>query len=601
MAEQLKKRHEVRIEDTWNLKAIFENDQEWEREFAWIEKEIPELVKFKGKLGESAKGLLSCLQKQDEIFARAQKLYVYANMKSHEDLGNNHYQGMAAKAQTMLTSLYEAISYFEPEILEIPEQMLEQFLKEVEELQLYKRKLEQILLEKEHTLNTQMEEMLAKMNDVCQGPEDIFTLFDNVDLQFPVIKGEDGQEIQITHGRYISLLESRDRQVRHDAFMGLYHTYEKYKNTLAATYSASVKKDVFLANVRKYKSARHRALFQSRIPVEVYDNLIETVHKHLNSMYDYVALRRRALKVEELHMYDLYVPIVPGIDYKVDFQKAKEMVKDGLAIMGQEYLDILQEGFDNRWIDVYENQGKKSGAYSWGAYGTMPYVLMNYDGSLNNVFTLAHEMGHSLHSYYSSKNQPFVYSDYHIFVAEVASTCNESLLIHHLMKMAKDKKEKAYLINYFLEQFRGTLFRQTMFGEFEKITHEMTERGEALNSENMCDIYYSLNQQYFGQDMVIDREIAMEWARIPHFYNAFYVYQYATGFSAAIALSKRIMEEGQSAVEDYMKFLKGGSSMDPLELLKTAGVDMSKKEPVEAALQIFDQLVEELKQLLDDK
>ena len=600
MAEQLKKRHEVRIEDTWNLEAIFENDQAWERELALIEKEIPKLAEFKGKLGESPELLLSCLQKQDEVFSRAQRLYVYANMKSHEDLGNNHYQGMAAKAQTMLTTLFEAASYFEPEILEIPEQLLEQFLKQQEGLQLYKRKLEQILLEKEHTLNTQMEEMLAKMNDVCQGPEDIFTLFDNVDLQFPVIKGEDGQDIQITHGRYISLLESRDRQVRHDAFMGLYNTYEKYKNTLAATYSASVKKDVFLANVRKYQSARHRALFQSRIPVEVYDNLIDSVHKHLGSMYRYVALRRRALKVEELHMYDLYVPIVSGIDYKVDFQTAKEMVKDGLAFMGQEYLDILQEGFDNRWIDVYENQGKKSGAYSWGAYGTMPYVLLNYDGSLNNVFTLAHEMGHSLHSYYSSKNQPFVYSDYHIFVAEVASTCNESLLIHHLMKRAKDKKEKAYLINYFLEQFRGTLFRQTMFGEFEKLTHEMTERGEALNSENMCDIYYSLNQQYFGQDMVIDREIAMEWARIPHFYNAFYVYQYATGFSAAIALSKRIMEEGKSAVEDYMKFLKGGSSMDPLKLLQTAGVDMSKKEPVEAALHIFDQLVEELEQLLDD-
>lgn len=594
MAEKLKKREEVRKEDTWNLEAIFGSDEEWEQEFARIESEIPKLAAFKGTLGEDAGTLLACLQKQDEVCSRAGKVYVFANMKSHEDLGNNHYQGMASRAQTMLTNLYESISYFEPEILEMPKQTLEQFLKEEEKLKLYKRKLEQILLEKEHTLNAQMEEMLAKMNDVCQGPEDIFTLFDNVDLQFPVITGEDKEKVQITHGRYISLLESRNRQVRQDAFMGLYHTYEKYKNTLAATYSASVKKDVFLANVRKYKSARHRALFQSRIPVEVYDNLIESVHGHLDAMYRYVALRKSALKVDELHMYDLYVPMVSGVDYKVDFQEAKKIVKEGLALMGEEYIGILQEGFDNRWIDVYENQGKKSGAYSWGTYGTNPYVLLNYDGSLNNVFTLAHEMGHSIHSYYSGKNQPYVYGDYHIFVAEVASTCNESLLIHHLMKNAKDKQEKAYLINYFLEQFRGTLFRQTMFAEFEKMTHEMVERGEALNSENMCEIYYKLNQQYFGQDMVIDDEIALEWARIPHFYNAFYVYQYATGFSAAIALSKRIMEEGERAVEDYKKFLKGGSSKDPLELLKIAGVDMSKKEPVEAALQMFDELVKEL-------
>ena len=442
-----------------------------------------------------------------------------------------------------------------------------------------------------------MEEFLSKTEEIASGPSDIFALFNNADLKFPEIKGDEGNKTELTHGRYISFMESENREVRKEAFMAMYKTYTKYKNTLAAVYGASVKKDVFYAKARKYDSARHGALDGGNIPVSVYDNLIDTVNDNLNLMHKYVEIRKKALGVEELHMYDLYAPMVKDAKPTVLFEDAKKIVKEGLAPMGDEYLKVLEEGYENGWIDVYENEGKRSGAYSWGAYGVHPYVLLNYQDNLNNVFTLAHEMGHAIHSYYSDLNQPYALAGYRIFVAEVASTCNESLLIHHLIKKTTDKKEKAYLINYFLEQFRGTLFRQTMFAEFEKITHDMVEKGEILTEENLCKLYYELNQKYFGEGMTIDKDIAIEWARIPHFYNAFYVYQYATGFSAAIALSKKIMEKGEPAVRSYLEFIKGGNSKDPIDLLKVAGVDMSSSEPIKAAMETFKDLLEEFSQL----
>ena len=401
----------------------------------------------------------------------------------------------------------------------------------------------------------------------------------------------------MTHGRFISLLQSKDQRVRKDAFEALYGVYEKFRNTLAATYRANVKQEVFFARARRYGSDLEGALDGSHIPVSVYDNLIHVVHEHLPLMHRYVKIRKKLLGLDELHMYDLYTPMTENSGEHFSFEDAKKTVLEGLAPMGEEYLSHLKDGFEHGWIDVYENQGKRSGAYSWGAYGTHPYVLLNYQGTLNDVFTLAHEMGHALHSWYSDKTQPYIYAGYRIFVAEVASTCNEALLIHHLLKKAKDPKNKAYLINYFLEQFRTTLYRQTMFAEFEKITHGLQEAGEALTAERLCSIYYDLNKAYFGEDICIDRQIEMEWARIPHFYTPFYVYQYATGFSAAIALSGKILREGEAAVEQYKKFLKGGSSMYPLELLRLAGVDMEQKKPVEDALQVFSEYLDEMERL----
>ena len=405
--------------------------------------------------------------------------------------------------------------------------------------------------------------------------------------------------VKLTHGNYNTFLTSKNREVRKDAFMAMYHTFAKYKNTLSMVYQTSLNKDSFYADVRKYDSSREMFLDDSNIDGSVYDNLIKTVNENLPIMHKYLEIRKKALNLDELHMYDIYVPIVDVDNKEIDYDKAKEMVLDGLKVMGTEYTDLLKEGFNNRWIDVYENEGKRSGAYSWSVYDTHPYVLLNYQPQLNSVFTIAHEMGHALHSYYSNKNNSYINSEYKIFVAEVASTCNESLLINHLINKSEDDREKAYLINYFLEQFRTTLFRQTMFAEFENIVHKMSDEGEPLNAEIMCDIYYELNKKYYGENMCIDKEIEMEWARIPHFYTAFYVYQYATGFSAAVALSKKILEEGESAVNDYKKFLKSGCSDYPIELLKIAGVDMSSKEPVEMAMKMFENLVNQFEKLIN--
>lgn len=593
----VRKREEIAKEDMWAIEDLYENDELWQQDYEQVLSLAEKIRRYQGSLSESSQMLMDFMADYENMSKLSEKVYVYANQRLHENTANSIYQELSAKAQSMLVATGEALSFFEPELLSIPEEVYESLMEE-EGLKKYRHYFEETRRQREHILSKEMEELLAMAGEVTEGPQDIFSMFNNADIQFPSVKTKEGESLPLSHGTYIALLEHSDRNVRRQAFENLYGVYEKNKNTLAAIYQASVKSDVFQAKARKYNSAREMALDGSNIPLSVYDKLIESVHKHLPAMYRYVDIRKEALGVDELHMYDLYVPMLDDVDMKKDFQEAKELVKKGLSPLGSEYITLLQQGFDGGWIDVYENQGKRSGAYSWGAYGTHPYVLLNYNGTLNHVFTLAHEMGHALHSFYSDSSQDYVYAGYKIFVAEVASTVNESLLIHYLMEHAKNPKEKAYLINHFLEQFRGTLYRQTMFAEFEKITHELVEQSEALTAESLCDIYYQLNQEYFGENIHIDQEIAMEWARIPHFYNAFYVYQYATGFSAAIAISRAILAGDEEVKQGYFQFLKSGSSMYPIDLLKLCKVDMTTTKPVEDALTVFEELLEEFQETL---
>ncbi len=591
-------RDEIEDQYKWALEDLFSSDEEWEAESSAVDAKIAEFAKYPGTLGASAGNLLSYLKLQDEVECRYERLVVYANEKMHQDMSVSKYQGYSAKIQTVGVKLACAQAFAEPEILSILEERLDSFYREEQGLEHYRILIDRILRQKEHTLSDQEEALLAQTMELSAAPSDIYSLFNNADLKFGTITDEQGNQAELSQGNFVRMLESNDRDVRKQAFETLYRGYAQFKNSIAAMYQANVKQAKFYADVRRYASSLEMALDGSRIPVSVYDSLIDAVHDSLPDMYRYVALRKKVLQVDELHMYDVYVPLTSDYDANVTFDEAKEMVLSGLSPLGEEYLSLLKEGFDNHWIDVYENQNKRNGAYSWGAYGVHPYVLLNYQGRLNDVFTLAHEMGHALHTYYTNKTQPFIYSGYRIFVAEVASTCNESLLMQYLLQKCTDRQEKIYLINYFLDQFKGTLFRQTMFAEFEKITHRMYAEGKALTADSICEVYLELNRKYFGADMVSDPEIALEWARIPHFYTEFYVYQYATGFSAAIALSQKILTEGETAVEAYKSFLKGGCSKDPLELLQMAGVDLSGPKPVKHALSMFGELVTELESLL---
>ncbi len=594
----LPKRNEVDKKHTWAIEDLYASDESWQQEFDRIKELIKNAVEYHGRLSKSGELLLNFLKLSDEIGQLLERVYVYANQKSHEDTANGTYQDLANKANALSVQVSSALSFATPEILDIPEESLVQFFRETEELKLYEFHIKDVLRQKPHILSKEMEELLADAGEVGEAPGNIFSMFNNADIKFPEIEDENGEKVRITHGRYGQLLESQDRRVRKDAFQGVYSSYQSFRNTLAASFSSNVKQEVFFAKARKYSSTLERALDSANIPTEVYKNLVAAVHENMGLMHRYVSLRKKLLGVEELHMYDLYAPLVGDVKMEIPFDEAKDIVEKGLQPLGADYRRVLSEGYNNRWIDIYENENKRSGAYSWGAYGTHPYVLLNYNNTLDNVFTLAHEMGHAIHSYHSDKTQPFVYAGYKIFVAEVASTCNEALLIDYLLKKTEDKKEKAYLINHFLEKFKGTLFRQTMFAEFEMITHKMVEDGQSLTADTLCKVYHDLNVAYFGEDIVIDSDIDMEWARIPHFYNAFYVYQYATGYSAAIALSRRILNEGETAVQDYIRFLSGGSSNYPIELLKGAGVDMSTKEPVNQALQLFGELLDQMEELL---
>lgn len=591
------KREEISQKYKWKMEDLYADNEAWENDFVKLQKGIEEIKGFEGTLGASPENLLKALETVDALELLKEKLYVYANQRLHENTGNAFYQELSGRAQMLEVQLSAAEAFMEPELLDIPEEQLKVMI-EYRGLQKYQMYFKRLLRKKKHILSKEMEELLAGAREIAEGPQDTFMMFNNADIKFPVITGEDGQPVEITHGRYMKLLESQNREVRRAAFMGLYETYGKYQNTLAAVYRANVKQAGFFAKAKKYASSLEASLDGSAIPLEVYDNLIESVHRHLPALHKYVKVRREKLGVEQLHMYDLYVPMVGEADKRISYEEAREIVWKGLAPLGEDYQELLKKGFHEGWIDVYENEGKRSGAYSWGAYGTHPYVLLNYQDNLKNVFTLAHEMGHALHSYHSDEAQPYIYAAYKTFVAEVASTCNEALLIHYLLDHSKDEKEKAYLLNYFLEQFRTTLFRQTMFAEFEKITHEKSEAGETLTAKVLCDIYYDLNCQYFGDDIVVDEEIALEWSRIPHFYTPFYVYQYATGFSAAIAISSKILKGEAGIIEKYKKFLSSGSSLDCIDILKLCDVDMTTKEPVEAALKVFEDTLKNFAEII---
>ena len=591
----MNKRSEADVKDTWKLEDMVAEDSLWEQMFEEASGKIKEYASYKGRLAESADTLYGCLSFDDRLSQDIERLYVYARMRSDEDTTVQKYQDMFSRAQTLSYRAAENSSFLVPEILAMDREVLESYMAADNGIIHFKRALEMILAKRDHTLSGEMEELLAQSYDATQGASQIFTMFNNADVKFPVITGENGEGIRITHGNYISLMENQDRRIRRDAFEGLYSVYEQFSNTLAAAFSSNVKQAVFYAKAKKYASSREYYLSDNEVPELVYDNLVKAVRENLTKLHDYTQVRKDVLGVDELHMYDLYVPMVAAADRRYTYEEARAIVLEGLAPLGEEYLSLLRQGFDNRWIDVYENEGKRSGAYSWGTYGSHPYVLLNFHGTLNDVFTLAHEMGHSIHTWYSDRNQPFTYAGYKIFVAEVASTCNEALLIRHLLKKAGSREEKAYLLNHFLESFRGTLFRQTMFAEFEDTAHKKAARGESLTAESLCSAYHQLNTDYFGPAMTVDRQIDYEWERIPHFYTPFYVYQYATGFSAAVAISSRIMNGEPGALEGYKKFLSGGCSMKPIDLLKLCGVDMSTTRPVDEALGFFGELLEEFK------
>ncbi len=597
-ANTIRKREEIEDLYKWKLENIYPDEQLWEKDLQKISKLAEEVDGLQGTLGESAQNLLKCLQLNDELGRISEKAYVYARMRRDENNANSHYQALFDRIQSLSIKVGSITSYIVPEILTIPEENIRSYMKENQDLAIYGHSIDEILRQKEHILSPAEERLMAMSADLSLASGSIFTMLNNADIKFPVIKDENDQEVEITKGRYGSLMESSNRRVREDAYHGLYSSYRGLVNTLGASLGASVKKDIFYARVRKYESARAASLDQDNVPVEVYDRLIESVHGHMELMYRYMAIRKKVLGVDELHFYDLYTPLVPEYRMEVPYNQAKETLLEALQPLGSDYLAQMKSGFTGGWIDVYENEGKTSGAYSWGAYDTSPYILMNYDNKLDDMFTLAHEMGHSLHSYYSNKAQPYVYSQYSIFVAEVASTVNESLLIDYLLQKSTDPQEKIYLINHYLEQFRGTVYRQTMFAEFEKIIHERAEQGEALTPELLKQIYRELNTLYYGPDMVMDEDIPLEWARIPHFYSAFYVYKYATGFSTATALKEQIKQEGQPAVQRYLDFLKSGGSDYPINLLKKAGVDLLTPEPVSDALVYFGQLLDQLEELL---
>ncbi len=598
MENTLPKRSEVPEEFTWKLSDIFPSDEAWEEENEALKLMPEKITAYQGKLSESAETLLGFFKLQDELEVRVSKLFGYANCKGDQDTGNSFYQGMKGKAMSTYVGIASAGSFATPEIMAIDEDKLNLFYTAQPGLEEYRRSIYQIRRRAEHILSPAEEKLLAAAGEMADSPDKIYGVFANADIKFPNVKDGNGKEHQLTGVSFVPLLESSDRVLRENTFNTYYETLSQFKNTAAALLDAQFKNLNFFAEARKYPGTLAASLDATEVPTEVYLNLIDAVHGNMDKMYKYVALRKKMLGVSELHMYDVYTPIVADAAEKISYEEAKETVLEALAVLGEDYTDLLRNGFNERWIDVYPNEGKRGGAYSSGSSRPHPFVLLNQKDTLDSMFTMAHEMGHALHSYHSCKYQPVSTSDYVIFVAEVASTCNEVLLMRHLLSKTTDKKQRAYLINHFLDQFKGTVYRQTMFAEFELMMGQMAERGETLTAEALCRKYHELNELYFGPDMVSDDGIAMEWARIPHFYYNYYVFQYATGFSAAVAIANRILTLGESAVKDYKRFLSGGSSADPISLLKLAGVDMSTPEPINSALSLFGELIDELEALV---
>ena len=596
--KNLKQRNEIPQEYKWNIGAMYPDEAKWEEDVAQCICRAENFKNFSGKLADSADVLLNALTERDEIWQKLEHAFVYAAMKKDEDNRVDKYQAMDDKCSAAMAKVAAAMSFFTPELLAVPEEKIFSFIAEEPGLSVYEFLLKSMLREKEHVLTAPEENILAQMSEVTGATNDVFKMLNNADMTFGSVIDEDGDEVTLTHGNYITFMESHDRNIRKAAFTNMYEAYKKLNNTLATNYNYNVKTDVVSSRIRKYDSSLAAALDGGNIPLSVYHNLIKEVHEYLPVVHRYIALRKKVLGVDHLRMYDVYVPLVETPKKDISFDEAVEIMAEGLAPLGEEYINQVKKGIKEGWIDVYENQGKTSGAYSFGSYDSMPYILLNYTNTLKDVFTIVHEMGHSMHSYYTRKTQPYTYGDHSIFTAEVASTVNESLLIKHLLATEKDENMRKYLLNYYIEEFRTTLFRQTMFAEFELLAHEEIEKGGVLTAGWLNDTYNRLNDMYFGPEMEDDGYIRYEWSRIPHFYRGFYVYQYATGYSAATAISAKILSEGKEARDSYIEFLKSGSSDYPVELLKIAGVDMASPQPVKMAMETFKSLVDELEKML---
>lgn len=590
------KRSEISDEYKWSVKDLYSSDELWNNDYEKALKSTQEKSIFEGCVMDSADTLADALSESEKDDYITERLYVYAFMRYYEDTSGGTYQQMSGKAQMLAVKMSEKYSFLVPEIMAADDDKVARFL-DSDKIKPYRHLLCDMLAKKEHTCSQKEEKLLAMASQMADSPSDIFSKFNNADVKFGKVHDEHGDEKELTSAGFSVFMESRNRNVRKEAFYALYRQYKSYINTLAASYYGNVKQAVFFANARNYESTLQMYLSGSFIPESVYTNLIDTVNNNLDKMHDYVSLRKKTLGVDELHFYDIYAPLTSDYTVKVSYENAKETVLDALKILGDDYVSQVKKGYESGWVDVYENDGKRSGAFSWGAYGTHPYIFLNYTETLNDIFTLIHETGHAMHTYYSNETQPYTYAGYKIFVAEVASTCNEVILIDYLLKHSRSDEEKKYLYGHYLEQFKGTLFRQTMFAEFEMITHRMAQDGEVLNAESLCGTYKKLNEKYFGKDMVIDEEIAYEWARIPHFYTPFYVYQYATGFSAAVAIATKIINGDKEVLHGYKEFLKGGSSMHPIELLSLCKIDMSKPDVIQDALNVFGSLIEDFKKI----
>ncbi|MEK3935364.1 oligoendopeptidase F [Sporosarcina sp. FSL W7-1349] len=592
-------REEVKEDETWRLEDIFETDEAWEQEYKAIEEFVKKADSYKGTLRNGAEALYDALTYRDKLSEKLRRLYTYAHLKADQDTTNSFYQALDSRAKTLYVKVSTALSFFLPELLSIDEEELDRLVDSHKGLQLYKQEFREINTQRPHVLPAEQESLIAQLAEVTGNPAETFNMLNNADLTFPMVKDESGEEAELSHGRYIRFLESDDPSVREGAFKAMFSKYKEFQNTFASTLSGAVKSHNVNARIRNYGSAREAAMSNNHIPETVYENLVSTINKNVHLLQRYVALRKKVYGLDELHMWDLYAPLIKEANTKITYPEAEETMLKSFQPLGEDYVSIVKEGLENRWVDVRENKGKRSGAYSSGSFGTNPYILMNWQDNINNLFTLAHEFGHSVHSYYSRNNQPFIYSGYSIFVAEVASTVNEAILNDYLLKTTEDEQKRIYLLNYWLDGFRGTVFRQTMFAEFEHMIHQLDQQGVALTSEKLTEEYYALNKKYFGDDLVVDEEIGLEWARIPHFYYNYYVYQYATGYSAAVALSHQILTEGEPAVERYINnFLKAGSSDYPIEVLKKAGVDMTSAAPIEEACRVFEERLNELESLL---
>src|SRR5215469_6568543 len=596
--QTMTKRSDIAKEFTWDLESIYATNNAWENSFKKIEQGLPELEALKGTLGQSGEALLKVLLTRDELYEELETLFVYASMRKDEDTTNSEYQGMFDRAMQLFVRASTIGSYIEPEILALAQATLDTFVKETPGLGLYRQQLDDINRNRPHVRSAEVEAILAAAGEIAEVPDSIFSMIDNADLKLPDIQNEQGEEVPLTKGNYLVYIRSTDRRVRKEAFEGMHGTFLKQRNTIAATLAGQIKGSIFFTRQRGFGSSRERALARNNIPVSVYDSLVETVSEHIHLLDRYMKLRKRLLRLDELHMYDLYVPIVKETTDEISYQEACDTVVSALAPLGENYTRILREAFKDRWIDVYETPGKRGGAYSGGGYTTRPFILLNYQNKRESMYTLAHELGHSMHSYFTRSHQPFQYGDYTTFVAEVASTLNEGLLTEYLLRTNADSAVRLAILNHSLEDLRGTLFRQTMFAEFEQLVHDEAEQGESLTADRLSTLYHELNAKYYGAEAVLDELIDIEWARVPHFYYNFYVYQYATGISASSALVQQILSEGKPAVERYLKFLSSGSSEYSIELLKKAGVDMTSPEPVRQALQLFGRHLAEMEELI---